>query len=158
MRPALLVLPLLATIGCAGAAGVEERPTSGAAAAPGTSRAEVIESGAQLYTTYCASCHGVTAHGDGPAAASLRRPPPDLTHLSERWGVPLDQQALAAFLDGREAPRAHGTPDMPVWGEKLYAGERAESPAREAARRGTILLIIEYLQTLQPPAEAPARP
>src|SRR5690606_17285210 len=63
---------------------------------------------------------------------------------------------LATFVDGRDAPRAHGTPEMPVWGERLYEGERAESPAREAARRGTILLILEYLQTLQQPAPAPA--
>src|SRR5690606_4227871 len=51
-------------------------------------------------------------------------------------------------------------PGMPVWGERLYAGEREESPAREEARRGAILLILEYLQTLQQPPETPdgARP
>lgn len=115
----------------------------------GQAPATAIESGADLYTRYCASCHGVAAQGDGPAAATLRKPPSDLTRLGPRWGTPLDRERLAAFIDGREGPRAHGTPEMPVWGEQLYAGERPESTAREAARRGTILLILEYLDTLQ---------
>jgi mono/diheme cytochrome c family protein len=155
MRLALLALPLLALAGCAGlGGGGEEAPA--AAAAPGMERSDVVESGADLYTSYCASCHGVSAQGDGPAAETLRKPPSDLTRLGARWGSPLDKERLANFVDGREAPRAHGPPGMPVWGERLYPGERAESPAREAARRGTILLILEYLETLQRPAEAPA--
>jgi mono/diheme cytochrome c family protein len=115
----------------------------------------VLQSGAGLYTRYCASCHGVTARGDGPTAASLKTPPADLTRLAARWGDPLDRERLAEFLDGRNSPRAHGTSEMPVWGERLYRGEREESPAREAARRGTILLILEYLQTRQQPAAPP---
>jgi len=151
MRLALLALPLLAITGCAGFSDGGETP-----ATPGTTRNDLVESGADLYTSYCASCHGVSAQGDGPAAETLRKPPRDLTRLGARWGTPLDKERLASFIDGREGPRAHGPPDMPVWGERLYPGERAESPAREAARRGTILLILEYLQTLQKPAEAPA--
>jgi mono/diheme cytochrome c family protein len=150
MRPALLALPLLALVACAGRLagdGDEAEP----APAPGTERSDVLQSGADLYTSYCASCHGVSARGDGPAAETLRKPPSDLTRLGARWGAPLDKERLAAFIDGREGPRAHGPPDMPVWGERLYAGEREESPARESARRGTILLILEYLETLQQP-------
>jgi mono/diheme cytochrome c family protein len=147
MRLALVALPLVAIAGCGHLSGRPAVP----AAPPGLEPADVIESGADLYTQYCASCHGVTAHGDGPAAASLKPPPGDLTRLGPRWGTPLDRERLAAFLDGREAPHAHGSPAMPVWGEQLYAGEREESPAREAARRGTILLILEYLETLQQP-------
>jgi mono/diheme cytochrome c family protein len=141
---ALLVLALLAA--CADRPGREER-----APAPGAARAELIASGAELYASYCASCHGASARGDGPAAASLDPPPSDLTTLAARWGRPLDRERLADFVDGRNAPRAHGPPGMPVWGERLYSGEREESPAREEARRGAILLILEYLQTLQQP-------
>lgn len=151
MRLHLLALPMLAIAGCAGLRGDEEP----SAEPPGLERADVLQSGADLYTGYCASCHGVTARGDGPAAETLRRAPSDLTRLAGRWGAPLDKERLADFIDGREGPRAHGPPDMPVWGERLYSGEREESPAREAARRGTILLILEYLQTLQEPAQAP---
>lgn len=152
MRLAVLALPLLAIAGCTSSGGAGRAAAAPAATAPATA----VESGADLYLQYCASCHGVSAHGDGPAAATLRQAPSDLTRLAGRWGSPLDKERLAAFVDGRQAPRAHGPPDMPVWGEKLYAGERAESPPREAARRGTILLILEYLQTLQQPAAPPA--
>jgi hypothetical protein len=73
--------------------------------------------------------------------------PSDLTRLGPRWGVPLDEERLAAFLDGRNADPAH----VVVWGEELYRGAREESAPREAARRGTILLILEYLETRQQP-------
>lgn len=156
MRIVLLALAILASTGCGG---LPKRPGSAPPTpAPGLAPVDPVSTGAGLYAQYCASCHGVAARGDGPAAASLRTPPSDLTSLSARWGSPLDEQAtLAAFIDGRDAPRAHGAPDMPVWGERLYAGERIESPAREAARRGTILLILEYLDTLQESAGTPPR-
>ena len=47
--------------------------------------------GAELYQTNCASCHGVTGRGDGPAGTSLNPQPADLTDshtLSDR--SPLD--------------------------------------------------------------------
>lgn len=154
MRLALLALALAIPVaGCAtSSGGGDAAAIPSAQAAPETA----IESGADRYVQYCASCHGIDGRGDGPAAETLRTPPPDLTRLSERWGTPLDRTALAELIDGRKGPRAHGPPDMPVWGERLYAGERPESPAREAARRGTILLILEYLETLQRAPEAPA--
>jgi len=149
---ALLALPLLVLAGCAARSGGGEPPPE----PPGLARSDIVATGAELYAQYCASCHGLSGRGDGPAAAELAKPPADLTRLAPRWGAPLDRERLADFIDGRDAPRAHGTPEMPVWGERLYEGEREESPAREAARRGTILLILEYLQTLQQPAAAPA--
>src|SRR5690606_36091784 len=113
--PALALLVLAA---CADRPGGPERP----APPPGASRAEVVASGAELYASYCASCHGASARGDGPAAASLEPPPSDLSTLAARWGRPLDRERLADFVDGRNAPRAHGPPGMPVWGERLYSG------------------------------------
>ena len=35
--------------------------------------------GAQVFSAYCAVCHGPEGKGDGPAAAELVPPPPDLT-------------------------------------------------------------------------------
>jgi mono/diheme cytochrome c family protein len=153
MRSALLALPLAALAGCAALSGDRDAPP---AEPPGLAPGDVVATGGGLYAQYCASCHGATGHGDGPTADSLKTPPGDLTQLAGRWGTPLDRERLAAFIDGRDAPRAHGSPDMPVWGERLYEGERADSSPREAARRGTILLILEYLQTLQQPAGTPA--
>ncbi|RME88944.1 MAG: cytochrome c [Anaerolineae bacterium] len=38
--------------------------------------------GQEVYTTYCASCHGDTGLGDGPAAASLDPAPANLQELA----------------------------------------------------------------------------
>ena len=41
-------------------------------------------SGKEMFTQYCASCHGKEAKGDGPASAALNTPPPDLTRLAKK--------------------------------------------------------------------------
>jgi len=38
-----------------------------------------VEAGGTLYATLCASCHGASGKGDGPAAAGLAHRPPDMT-------------------------------------------------------------------------------
>jgi putative copper resistance protein D len=38
-----------------------------------------VASGARLYATHCATCHGPAGRGDGPGGAGLPRPPADLT-------------------------------------------------------------------------------
>jgi mono/diheme cytochrome c family protein len=45
--------------------------------APGDS--PETDRGARVFAAYCAVCHGTTGKGDGPAAAVLVPPPPDLT-------------------------------------------------------------------------------
>lgn len=47
--------------------------------APVDYTADSVDHGALLYRRHCASCHGTRGHGDGPVAASLAAPPPDLT-------------------------------------------------------------------------------
>jgi putative copper resistance protein D len=44
-----------------------------------------VASGAALYRTHCATCHGPLGRGDGPGGAGLVRPPADLTaaHTAE---------------------------------------------------------------------------
>jgi mono/diheme cytochrome c family protein len=123
-------------------------------------------SGARLYAAYCASCHGVDGKGDGPLVQVLVAKPANLTRLAERYGSPLPVDPLAAFIDGRRDVKAHGPREMPVWGEQLYRGEPGKSPppdspsgsVREAARRGTIELIIAYLDTIQAPPSGPSAP
>src|SRR5689334_9348152 len=40
--------------------------------------------GAQLFRTYCASCHGTTGTGGGAAAVAMKVTPPDLTGIAAR--------------------------------------------------------------------------
>lgn len=49
-------------------------------------RARPTVNGAVLYQEYCASCHGATAHGNGPAATLVKQPVPDLTLIARRDG------------------------------------------------------------------------
>jgi len=106
-----------------------------------------VRDGQKYFVRYCAACHGTDGSGDGPVAKSLAKPPANLRLLSDKYGSPLPAAKLADFIDGRDAVRAHGTADMPVWGERLYAmgaGERGELGISE-----TIGKIVAYLETIQ---------
>ena len=73
-------------------------------------------SGAEMYRTWCASCHGVEGKGDGPAAAALKKPPADLTQLAKKNGGKFPTEKVRNYIDGTKAVAAHGSRDMPVWG------------------------------------------
>jgi mono/diheme cytochrome c family protein len=100
------------------------------------------------YLQYCSSCHGDGGKGDGVVSGFLRPKPTDLTKLSKGNGGNLPYGALMQVIDGRTSIRAHGDPDMPVWGE-VFKAEAGASIAKEAVVRGKVLLIIEYLNTIQ---------
>jgi mono/diheme cytochrome c family protein len=103
-----------------------------------------------LYLTYCQGCHGLAGRGDGPAAASLRTPPTDLTRLWERYGTPLDRDRLAEYIDGRRLIGPHGPREMPVWGREFFADAPPGQPeVVEDERRHLIAVLAAYLETLQ---------
>jgi high-affinity iron transporter len=63
------------------------------------------------FSARCASCHGASGAGDGPAAAALRPPPRNFTDPS--WGAGKTAQDLAALI--REGGAKHGlSPAMPA--------------------------------------------
>jgi len=106
-----------------------------------------VRYGEKYFLRYCASCHGTNGTGDGPVAKSLTRPPTNLRLLSDKYGSPLPAARLADLIDGRDAVRAHGTADMPVWGERLYAmgeGERGELGISEVMGK-----LVAFLDTIQ---------
>jgi mono/diheme cytochrome c family protein len=106
--------------------------------------------GRELYLRFCASCHGVEGRGDGPLAASLTKPPTDLTKLAARNGGRYDERAVMAAIDGRRQVAAHGTRDMPVWGAIFEEEGRGEPyPAYHALLQSRLLL--DYLGTIQEP-------
>jgi mono/diheme cytochrome c family protein len=102
-----------------------------------------------LYVTYCQSCHGLAGRGDGPAAASLRAPPPDLTRLWKRYGTPLDHERLVEYIDGRQLIAAHGPREMPVWGSEFFEDAPPMTPNLEGVKRHLIEVLAVYLETLQ---------
>lgn len=75
-----------------------------------------IETGGSLFAANCATCHGESGLGDGPAAASLDHQPANLTedHVQE-----LSDGALFYII-------TNGRPDtpMPAWEDLLDAEQR----------------------------------
>jgi mono/diheme cytochrome c family protein len=116
-------------------------------AAPRLAAAAPAEpAGKPLYLQYCASCHGVDGRGGGPVASSLREPPPDLTTMAQRSGGSFDLRATMTIIDGERAVAAHGTREMPVWGE-VFGSEGKALATRVRLLRTQVL--AEYLGTLQ---------
>ena len=116
-----------------------------AAASPDPVLAEL---GAEVFLRRCATCHGESGRGDGPTAGALRVPPADLTRIAARRGGSFPKGEVARFIDGRFAVPAHGSREMPVWGERL--GEQIpEAGVSEEVVRGQIGVVVEYLQTIQ---------
>ena len=98
-------------------------------------RATSAASGQEMYKSYCASCHGTEGKGNGPAAEALKVPPTDLTALAEKNGGKYPALKVAAILRGEEVPSAHGSKDMPIWGNlfwKMSGGHEAEVQQRVA--------------------------
>jgi hypothetical protein len=81
-------------------------------------------------------------------AAELKTRPADLTLLAKKYGSPLPKQKLLEFVDGRSMPRAHGSAEMPVWGENLL-GRVPPGPATEAHKRASLLVILDWIESLQ---------
>ena len=77
--------------------------------------------GAQMYQAYCASCHGKTGKGDGPAASAMKSKPTDLTLLSKAHPGGLSQKDFEDRVQGQSMPLAHGSTPMPVWGPVFRA-------------------------------------
>ncbi len=105
-------------------------------------------SGAQLFSSFCASCHGPQARGNGPVARSMKRKVPDLTRIARRHGGEFPTELVTRIVDGRELRSAHGSTDMPVWGQEFY-GVRDEDPVQRARASELIDSMVAYLRSLQ---------
>ena len=105
---------------------------------------------ASLYVEYCASCHGTAADGAGPAATAMDPRPADLRRIAARRGGVFPAASIADKIDGRDPIKAHGSKDMPVWG-KVFRDDAEMEQGTEAAVRGRILVLVEYLKSIQLP-------
>jgi Cytochrome C oxidase, cbb3-type, subunit III len=106
-----------------------------------------IAQGRTLYLDYCASCHGFDADGHGPVAPALSTPPANLRLLSERYRNPLPADQIARFIDRRADVKAHGSRDMPVWGEEAL--KTPEAKGSKGRVRDCVAKLVAYLQSIQ---------
>jgi mono/diheme cytochrome c family protein len=102
--------------------------------------------GSQLFRTYCASCHGTSALGDGPLASSMRRKPANLTEIARRNKGVYPGALVFRIIDGRTPVSGHGGPDMPVWGD---AFSRSSETTDEASVTRRIQALVDFLETIQ---------
>lgn len=109
-------------------------------------------SGAQLFKQYCAVCHGPAGKGDGPVAAALKMPPPDLTTLAQRHDGKFPDDYVAHVLKNGVKNPAHGSGKMPVWGPIFESMDRwkALCPCLdETPVTLRITNLTDYLKSIQ---------
>jgi mono/diheme cytochrome c family protein len=109
---------------------------------------ETDNPGKALYLRYCGACHGPGGKGDGIAGTFMRSKPTDLTEIAKKSGGDFPFAHVTKVIDGRNTVRAHGDPDMPVWGE-VFEDQRSWDVMRRAETRGKIMVITDYLRSIQ---------
>lgn len=115
--------------------------------------ADKLDIGKVEYDQSCATCHGLDGKGKGSFSEALELSVPDVTSLARRNGGVFPVTRVYDVIDGRELVKAHGTREMPIWGKHYSVGaaprydDYAYNP--EAAARGRILALIDYLYRLQ---------
>jgi len=109
-------------------------------AVPVSARADFAEN--------CATCHGDSGHGNGPAAAGLSRKPADLTGIAARNGGEFPMARVMSTINGYFRPE-NGV--MPHFGDILQSetvlvdtGDGIATPAPER-----LVALAEYLRALQ---------
>lgn len=106
--------------------------------------------GAELYKRFCSACHGATAEGDGPVAASFKIMVPDLTRIAKRQGGKFPDERIHRIIDGRQVPAPHGTREMPIWGWEFASVTREGAPDL-ATSDLLVAKLVDYLRSIQKP-------
>lgn len=133
-----------------------------AAGFPTAARADDPDIGKSEFQSSCASCHGTDAKGKGPVSDQLKIPPPDLTMLAKSNNGIFPKDAVYESIDGSRKISAHGTREMPIWGERFnpivnlphyvdpsYWKMAGPEQSPEVVVRTRILAVIDYLNRMQ---------
>jgi len=131
-----IVVALVGLMLSAGAAGAQTKIEKGPIKNTAASDA------ATMFTTYCAVCHGKDGKGDGPAAKALAKTPADLTKLTARNNGTFPDLKVRRYIEGLDEVAAHGTRDMPMWGDLFRSLNRDTAQIRVAA-------LAEHLKSMQ---------
>jgi mono/diheme cytochrome c family protein len=102
-------------------------------------------SGKEMYTAYCAVCHGIEGKGGGPAASALKVPPTDLTLLSKNNGGKYPALKVTSSIRNESDLPAHGSKEMPVWGALFWS----MSSGHESEVQQRVANLTHYIESLQ---------
>lgn len=128
-----------------------------ALALPAGALAQGADLGRIEFMTNCAQCHGVEAKGDGVIAGYLTTEPADLTTIQRDNDGVFPFEWLYETIEGTRIRGAHGTREMPAWGERYAAdapwvlGLPYSPLERDAYIHSRILALIDYIHQLQAP-------
>ena len=128
----------------------------------GAALAEDLDIGKSEFQSSCASCHGADGKGKGPVGELLKIPPPDLTMLARNNNGVFPTNAVYETIFGSKTIPAHGTREMPIWGERFnpiinlphsvdpsYWTMAGPEQNPEVVVRTRILAVIDYLNHIQ---------
>jgi mono/diheme cytochrome c family protein len=101
-------------------------------------------SGKELFREYCAVCHGTDGKGGGPAAVALKIPPSDLTQVAARNGGKFPEVKVQHAINGENTPAAHGSRDMPMWGNVFE--HMSSNPDLGRIR---VYNLVKYIEEIQ---------
>ena len=102
-------------------------------------------SGKEMFTQYCAPCHGAKGKGNGPAAPAMKAPTTDLTQLAKTHDGKYPADLVAATLKFGKGATSHGSADMPVWGPLFQSLDKYH----DSSVQQRISNLVQYIETLQ---------
>jgi mono/diheme cytochrome c family protein len=141
----ILVFPALIVLACTVAAQDQTQDETKKTIQHVSIRPTPASSGKEMYTSYCAVCHGMDGKGGGPAASALKTPPADLTTLSKNNGGKFPAMKVTSILRGTSDLTAHGSKEMPVWGPLF----RSISAGHEGEVQQRVVNLTHYVEALQ---------
>ena len=116
--------------------------------------AEMDSIGKLEFQKNCAVCHGMDGAGNNaPFIEFLKKSPPDLTMIAKGNGGTYPYKQVFTLIQDPSGNRAHGSSDMPVWGERyaVEVGEKIGSldPRFKKEVEARILELVFYLASIQ---------
>ena len=99
--------------------------------------------GQVLFEHYCAVCHGKDARGTGPAADALKKTPADLTQITRKNSGKFPEVHVMRVIKGDDTVGAHGSRDMPIWGELFTSLSSKESTELR------VNALMKYVESVQ---------
>jgi len=133
-----------------------------AAGLAGAAQAQDLDMGKSEFQSSCASCHGADGKGNGPVSGLLKVSPPDLTMLARNNNGTFPTNAVSESISGLKTIPAHGTREMPIWGERFnpiirlphyvdpsYWKMAGPEQSPEVVVRTRILAVVDYLSRIQ---------
>jgi len=112
-------------------------------AAPPDQESPLPHWGKELFLRYCSACHGLDGRGAGPAADALKTAPTDLTLIRRAHQGKFPYLWVVGFIDGERPVAAHGSRDMPIWGQ-VFRWKEGEYGAR-----AQVYALAHYIESIQ---------